>query len=131
MGSSGSAKRKPSHPSSGQVHQETLNVTEGKSGLWGALAGLIVFSLIAVPLSAAFAFATNPHTQQLFAGRLSDATQGGYQVFWWIVTLFLLALPFLVGYGVARLSARAIVIVGAVVALFVIAVVVLGQLFVF
>ena len=131
MGSSGSAKRKPSHPSSGQVHQETLNVTEGKSGLWGALAGLIVFSLIAVPLSAAFAFATNPHTQQLFAGRLSDATQGGYQVFWWIVTVFLLALPFLVGYGVARLSARAIVIVGAVVALFVIAVVVLGQLFVF
>ncbi|MCD2443678.1 hypothetical protein LQ757_15465 [Agromyces sp. SYSU K20354] len=131
MGSSGGAKRKPNHPSSGQAHEETMNVTEGKSGLWGALAGLIVFALIAVPLSAAFAFATNPHTQQLFAGRLSDATQGGYQTFWWIVTLFLLALPFLVGYGVANLSAKSLTIIGAVVALFLIAVLVLGQLFVF
>ncbi|GAA1807813.1 hypothetical protein GCM10009749_15190 [Agromyces neolithicus] len=108
-----------------------MNVTDGKSGLWGALAGLFVFALIAIPLSAAFAFATNPHTQQLFAGRLSDATQGGYQAFWWIVTLFLLALPFLVGYGVARLSAKSLAIVGAIVALFVIAILVLGQLFVF
>ncbi|WP_344295110.1 hypothetical protein [Agromyces neolithicus] len=131
MGSSGGAKRKPSHPSSGQAHEETMNVTDGKSGLWGALAGLFVFALIAIPLSAAFAFATNPHTQQLFAGRLSDATQGGYQAFWWIVTLFLLALPFLVGYGVARLSAKSLAIVGAIVALFVIAILVLGQLFVF
>ena len=131
MGSSGGAKRKPNHPSGGQAHEETMDVTEGKSGLWGALAGLIVFALIAVPLSASFAFATNPHTQQLFGGRLSEATQGGYQAFWWIVTLFLLALPFLVGYGVARLSARALIIVGAVVALFVILVMVLGQLFVF
>ncbi|GAA1769241.1 hypothetical protein [Agromyces humatus] len=131
MGSSGGAKRKPNHPSSGQAHEETMNVTEGKSGLWGALAGLIVFAVIAVPLSAAFAFATNPHTQQLFAGRLSDATQGGYQAFWWIVTIFLLALPFLVGYGVARLSAKSLTVIGAVVALFLIAVLVLGQLFVF
>ena len=72
MGSSGGAKRKPNHPSSGQVHEETMNVTEGKSGLWGALAGLFMFALIAVPLSAAFSFATHPNTQQLFAGRLDE-----------------------------------------------------------
>jgi len=106
MGSSGGAKRKPNHPSGGQVHEETMNVTEGKSGLWGALAGLFTFALIAVPLSAAFAFATNPRTQQLFGGRLSEATQGGYQAFWWIVTIFLFVLPFLVGYAVARLSGQ-------------------------
>jgi amino acid transporter len=131
MGSSGGAKRKPNHPSGGQVHEETMNVTEGKSGLWGALAGLFTFALIAVPLSASFAFATNPRTQQLFGGRLSEATQGGYQAFWWIVTIFLFVLPFLVGYAVARLSGRALAIFGGVVALFVIAVLVLGQLFVF
>ncbi|MDR5701542.1 hypothetical protein [Agromyces aerolatus] len=111
--------------------RETLDVTRERSGLWGTLAGLIVAALIAIPLSAAFAFATHPHSQQLFAGRLSDATSGGYQVFWWIVTLFLLALPFLVGYAVATLSARALLIVGSVVAVFVVAVVILGQMFVF
>ena len=89
-----------------------MNVTDGKSGLWGALAGLIVFALIAVPLSAAFSFATHPNTQQLFGGRLEAATEGGYVAFWWIVTLFLLALPFLVGYGVAKLSARSLVVIG-------------------
>ena len=103
----------------------------GSPGLWGALAGLIVAAFIAVPLSAAFGFATHPQTQQLFAGRLSDATQGGYTAFWWIVTLMLLALPFLVGWGVARLSGRTIAIIAAVIALFVIAIVILGQLFVF
>ncbi|GAA1780341.1 hypothetical protein GCM10009748_12020 [Agromyces lapidis] len=108
-----------------------MDITEGKSGLWGALAGLIVFALIAVPLSAAFAFATHPHSQQLFAGRLSDATAGGYQTFWWLVTIFLFLLPFLVGYGVAKLSVKSLVIVGAVVALFVIAIMILGQVFVF
>ena len=91
MGSSGGAKRKPNHPSSGQVHEETMNVTEGKSGLWGALAGLFTFALIAVPLSAAFSFATHPNTQQLFAGRLEEMGQGGYVTFWWIVTIFLLS----------------------------------------
>ena len=101
MGSSGGAKRKPNHPSSGQVHEETMNVTEGKSGLWGALAGLFTFALIAVPLSAAFSFATHPNTQQLFAGRLEEMGQGGYVAFWWVVTIFLLALPFLVGYAIA------------------------------
>ena len=115
----------------GARDEKALSINEGKAGLWGWFAGIIVFALVALPLSAAFAFATNPQTQQLFAGRLEDATKGGYQAFWWIVTLFLFALPFLVGYSVARLSGRALVIVGAVVALFVIAVLVLGQLFVF
>ncbi|MFD4422527.1 hypothetical protein ACFWN7_13640 [Agromyces sp. NPDC058484] len=114
-----------------RAHEETLNLTQGKSGLWGALAGLIVAALIAVPLSAAFAFATHPASQQLFAGRLETATQGGYVAFWWIVTLLLIALPFLVGFGVAKLSIRSLTIVGAIVALFVIAILVLGQMFVF
>jgi amino acid transporter len=111
--------------------EETLDLTRDRSGLWGVLAGLIVAALIAVPLSAAFAFATHPHSQQLFAGRLSDATSGGYQTFWWVVTIFLVALPFLVGYAVAALSARTLIIVGTVVVLFLIAVVVIGQMFVF
>ncbi|WP_173922643.1 hypothetical protein [Agromyces sp. Marseille-P2726] len=117
----------------GHVHprEETLDVSRGRSGLWGALAGLIVAALIAVPLSAAFAFATHPNSQQLFAGRLEDASAGGYVAFWWIVTLLLLALPFLVGFGVAKLSVRSIAIVGAVVVIFLIAILVLGQMFVF
>jgi amino acid transporter len=146
MGSKGSAPRgrqnqarrnqgrsSQGRPVQSQSHQpeETLNLGEGKSGLWGALAGVIVAALIAVPLSAAFAFATHPTSQQLFAGRLEEASQGGYVAFWWIVTLLLAALPFLVGFGVAKLSLRALVIVGAIVALFLIAIMVLGQLFVF
>ena len=132
MGSSGGAKRKPNHPSSGQVHEETMNVTEGKSGLWGALAGLFTFALIAVPLSAAFSFATHPSTQQLFAGRLERWGDERLPVaFWWVVTIFLLALPFLVGYAIARLSGRSLAIVGGIIALFVIAILVMGQMFVF
>jgi hypothetical protein len=103
----------------------------GSPGLWGALIGLIVFAFIAVPLSAAFRYATHPASQQLFGGRLSDATTAGYVAFWWIVTLFLLALPFLIGWAVANLSARTLGIVAAVVMVFFIAVLVLGQLFVF
>jgi amino acid transporter len=148
MGSSGGRKRASSgRASSGaktsggassghsgsSSREQTLDIDpEGnKSGLWGALAGLVVAALIAVPLSAAFAFATNPGTQQLFAGRLEEATQAGYQTFWWLVTLLLLGLPFLVGFGVAKLSAKSLVIVGAIVALFIIAIMVLGQLFIF
>ena len=146
MGSKGSAPRgrqnqarrnqgrsSQARSSQSQSHQpeETLNLGEGKSGLWGALAGVIVAALIAVPLSAAFAFATHPTSQQLFAGRLEEASQGGYVTFWWFVTLLLAALPFLVGFGVAKLSVRSLVIVGAIVVLFVIAIMVLGQLFVF
>jgi len=131
MGSKGGVPRARQHQSQARAHEETMNVTEGRSGLWGALAGVIVAALIAVPLSAALAFATHPTSQQLFGGRLEDASQGGYAAFWWIVTLLLAALPFLVGFGVAKLSVRALTIVGAVVALFVIAILVLGQLFVF
>lgn len=138
MGSKGGAPRARQHQGQGRPNQaqgrpreETLNISEGRSGLWGALAGLIVAALIAVPLSAAFAFATHPTSQQLFAGRLEEASQGGYVAFWWIVTLLLVALPFLVGFGVAKLSVRSLTIVGAIVVLFVIAIMVLGQLFVF
>ncbi|WP_344370615.1 hypothetical protein [Agromyces tropicus] len=121
-----------SRSSSRQPHDEqALDIGARHSGLWGWFSGIIVLALIAVPLSAAFAFATNPRSQQLFGGRLSEATTGGYQAFWWIVTLLLLALPVLVGYGVAKMSGRALIIVGAIVALFVIAIMVLGQLFVF
>jgi amino acid transporter len=156
MGSKGSAPRAKQHQGQGRQSQgrpgqgrpsqsqgqspgqsqsrqpeETLDLGEGKSGLWGALAGLIVAALIAVPLSAAFGFATHPTSQQLFAGRLEEATRGGYVTFWWIVTLLLAGLPFLVGFGVAKLSVRALAIVGGIVVLFVIAILVLGQLFVF
>jgi amino acid transporter len=140
MGSSGGAKRKPNHPSGGQSpsvqhsssqHEEGLNITEGKSGLWGFLAGVFVFALIAVPLSASFAFATNPSTQQLFAGRLDEMSPGGYIAFWWVVTIFLVALPFLVGYAIARLSGRSVAIVGGIIAVFVIAILVMGQMFIF
>ncbi|GAA1518484.1 hypothetical protein GCM10009761_21150 [Agromyces terreus] len=106
-----------------------MNVTDGKSGLWGFLVGLIVAAFIAVPLSASFAFATHPNTQQLFSGRLDEASQGGYTAFWWLVSIFLLALPFLVGYAVANLSRKSLAIVGGIIALFVIAALVLGQLF--
>jgi hypothetical protein len=104
---------------------------ESKAGLWGALSGLVVAAFIAVPLSAAFGFATHPNTQQLFSGRLSEATQGGYVAFWWLATLLLAALPFLVGFGVAKLSARTLVVIGAIIALLVIAILILGQVFVF
>lgn len=103
----------------------------GSPTLWGFLVGLIVAAFIAVPLSASVAFATHPRTQQLFAGRLEEATTGGYMAFWWVVTIFLAALPFLAGWGVATLSRRTISIIAAVIALFIIAIVLLGQLFVF
>lgn len=103
----------------------------GSPGLWGALIGLIVFVFIALPLSAAVGYATHPNTQQLFAGRLSNTTEAGYVAFWWIVAILLLALPFLVGFGIAKMSVKTIVIIASIVIVFVIAMVVLGQLFVF
>lgn len=103
----------------------------GSPGLWGALIGLITFAFVAVPLSAAFAFATNPRTQQLFGGRLEDATTSGYVTFWWIVTILLLAIPFLVGFGVAKLSGRTLAIIGAIIVAFFVAILILGQMFVF
>ncbi|MFD4959135.1 hypothetical protein [Microbacterium sp. NPDC058389] len=103
----------------------------GSPALWGTLIGLIVFAFVAVPISAAVRFATHPMTQQLFGGRLSEATQGGYVAFWWIVAVFLLALPFLVGWGVAKLSGKTLAIIAAVVGLFFVVTLVMGQLFVF
>ena len=102
-----------------------------RSGGWGFFAGLITFVLIAFPLSATVAFATNPQTQKLFGSHLADASQFGFRAFWWILSLMLLAPPFLVGYGFTHLGSRGIKIAGAVIVLFVIAVVVLGQLFVY
>jgi hypothetical protein len=102
-----------------------------KTVLWGYLSGIIVAAFIAIPLSAAFSFATHPNTQQLFAGRLSDASQGGYVAFWWLVTLMLVALPFLVGFSVAKLSGRTLAIVGGIIGVFVIAILIVGQTFVF
>ena len=143
MGSSGGRKRASSGQASsgvkkssngqsnGSEHTLDIDPENNKAGLWGALAGLVVFAFIAIPLSAAFTFATTPHSQQLFAGRLSEATQGGYQFFWWTVTIFLFALPFLVGYGVAKLSVKSLAVVGAIIALFIIAIMLLGQVFVF
>ncbi|QIG41226.1 hypothetical protein G5T42_10530 [Microbacterium sp. 4R-513] len=102
-----------------------------KSVLWGYLSGIIVAAFIAIPLSAAFAFATHPNTQQLFSGRLSDATRGGYIAFWWLATLLLVALPFLVGFSVAKLSGRTLAIVGGIIGVFVVAILIVGQTFVF
>src|ERR1700712_3628150 len=104
---------------------------DGHRGGWGAFAGLITFVLIAFPLSATIAFATNPQTQKLFGSHLADASQFGYRAFWWLLSLALLSLPFLVGYGLTHLGSRGIKIAGAVIVLFVIAVVILGQLFVY
>lgn len=132
MGSSGSKSRVTRSGAGNAPHEEEpLRFSAGHQTMWGWFAGIIVLALIAVPLSAAFSFATNPRTQQLFAGRLSDATTGGYVAFWWIVAIMLIALPFLVGFAVAKMSGRTIIIVGAIVILFVVAVIILGQLFVF
>lgn len=113
-----------------ELHGGVLSGT-GSPGLWGALIGLVVLAFVAVPISAAVSFATHPATQQLFGGRLADATTGGYVAFWWLVAIFLFALPFLVGWGVAKLSGKTLGIIAAIVGLFFIATLVLGQLYVF
>ena len=115
-------------------HEETLADSESmrsKQGLWGALAGLIVAVLIAFPLSAAWAFATHPTSQKLFGGRLEEASQFGYSLFWWLMVLLIVSLPFLVGFGIAKLSSKGIAIAGAIIAVFIILIIVLGQMFVF
>ncbi|WP_374975298.1 hypothetical protein ACEYYH_15920 [Microbacterium trichothecenolyticum] len=101
----------------------------GSSTLWGWLIGLIVFVFVAVPISIAVRFATHPATQSLFGGRLEEATSGAYSAFWWIVALFLFAIPVLVGWGVAKLSGRTLAIIVGIVALFFIAILIFGQLF--
>jgi hypothetical protein len=112
-------------------HQEETLHVGGSRGLWGAFAGVITAVLIAYPLSACIAFATHPTTQKLFGGRLESASAGGYAAFWWVLALGCLSLPFLVGFGISRLSSRAVVTIGGIVVLFIIAVVVLGQMFAF
>nr|BFF08769.1 hypothetical protein GCM10025699_00720 [Microbacterium flavescens] len=102
----------------------------GDPALWGALLGLIIFAFVAVPISATVRFATHPASQQLF-GRLEAATTGGYVAFWWTVAILLFALPFLVGWAVAKLSGKTLAIVGAILAVFFIAILIMGQLFVF
>lgn len=101
----------------------------GSPALWGALLGLVVFAFVAVPISIAVRFATHPATQQLFGGRLEEASSGAYSAFWWIVAIGLFAVPFLVGWGVAKLSGRTLAIIVGILALFFIAILVLGQLF--
>lgn len=123
-----------------KVHDETMPQGElhggvlsgnGSPALWGTLVGLIVFTLVAVPISAAVRYATHPLSQQLFAGRLSEATTGGYVAFWWIVAIGLFALPFLVGWGVAKLSTRTLSVIAVIVGVFFLLVMILGQAFVF
>jgi amino acid transporter len=112
-------------------HQETTLQIGDRRGLWGALAGLITAVLIAYPLSASVAFATHPATQRLFGGRLESTSQFGFQAFWWVVALACLALPFIVGFGIAKLSTRTVAVIGAVVVLIIILMLILGQLFAF
>ncbi|MDL9979936.1 hypothetical protein [Microbacterium candidum] len=114
-----------------EPHGGVLSEDTGHSGMWGFLIGIIVAAFIAVPLSAAVAFATHPTTQAMFGVHLKNASSGGYAAFWWTVALFLLALPFLIGFGVAKLSGRTLGIIAGIVILFIIAFVILGQLFLF
>ncbi|RLK52956.1 hypothetical protein [Microbacterium telephonicum] len=90
-----------------------------------------MFAFVAVPISAAVRFATHPLSQQLFGGRLEEATTGGYVTFWWIVALGLLATPLLIGWGVAKMSRNTLAVIAVIVGVFFLAVMILGQLFVF
>jgi len=110
---------------------ETTLQMHGSRGMWGAFAGLITAVLIAYPLSACVALATHPATQRLFGGRLGAASQGGFSAFWWVLALLCLALPFIVGFGIAMLSPRTVGVIAGVVVVFLILVMVLGQLFAF
>jgi amino acid transporter len=97
-----------------------------KAGLWGFFSGVITAALIAVPLSAAFAFATHPETRFLFSNAV-EVSATGYTTFWWVATLFLLSLPFRVGFGVARMSRKTLGILAGIVVVFLIVLFVLAQ----
>lgn len=101
----------------------------GSPGLWGALIGLIVFVFLAVPISIAVRFATHPSTQELFGGRLEEASTGAYVAFWWVIAIGLFAIPFLIGWAVAQRSGKTLAIIIGIVAAFFIAILILGQLF--
>jgi hypothetical protein len=102
-----------------------------RRGWWGAFAGLITGVLIAFPLSITFAVASHPASQRLLGGPIASASHGWFATFWWLLTLLLAALPFIVGFGIAKLSSKGLAILSAIVAVFVIAIVVLGQLYVY
>ncbi|GEM_PF-1437516 len=102
---------------------------DGSPGLWGALIGLVVFVFLAVPISIAVRFATHPATQQLFGGRLEEASNGAYVAFWWVIAIGLFAIPFLIGWAVAQRSGKTLSIIIGIVAVFFIAILILGQLF--
>ncbi|MDW4571618.1 hypothetical protein R8Z57_02380 [Microbacterium sp. M3] len=122
---SGKQQQRHSEP---ELHGGVL-AGNGSPGLWGALIGLIVFVFLAVPISIAVRFATHPATQQLFGGRLEEATTGAYVAFWWVVAIGLFAIPFLIGWAVAKRSGRTLAIIIGIVAAFFIAILILGQLF--
>ena len=106
----------------------TLSTSDARTAkMWGLLSGLIVAAVIAIPLSAAIGFATHPASRFLFEGRLGDTAPIGYVLFWWVAAAFFAALPFLVGYGVTKLSPKALTIVGTVIGLFLVALIVLAQ----
>lgn len=113
-----------------QQKQETMNLRAG-SPLTGFFVGLIVAVAVAIPAMAAVSFATNPQTRFLFSGRLSETTSTGYVIFWWLVTALLVALPFLIGWAVTKLSPRGLAIVGGIVVVVVIVGLILGSMFVF
>jgi hypothetical protein len=113
-----------------QEHQETMSLRSG-TPLTGFFVGLIVAVAVIIPIVSAIGFATNPYTRHLFSGRLADTSQAGYAAFWWLVAILLIALPFVVGWAVTKLSHRGLAIVGGIVVLVVIGGLVLGGLFVF
>jgi hypothetical protein len=101
----------------------------GRAGWWGAFAGVIVFALVALPLSNAIAYATHPASQKLFGEALNEISRNGFVAFWWLVVILLGSLPFLVGFGIAKAGPKGLLIIGVIIALLVIAVLVLAQLF--
>ncbi len=122
------ASGKQQHQPEPELHGGVL-AGNGSPVLWGWLIGLVVFAFVAVPISIAVRFATHPATQQLFGGRLEEASSAGYSTFWWIIAIFLFAVPVLIGWGVAKLSGRTLGIIVAILAVFFIAILIFGQLF--
>ena len=113
-----------------QKHSETLNIREG-SRMTGFFVGLLVGVGVLIPIISAVGFATNPYTQRLFSGKLADVSSGGYVLFWWLVAAILIALPFLAGLAVNKLSKRGLASAGGVLVVVVIIALVIGQMFVF
>jgi hypothetical protein len=122
------ASGKQQHQPEPELHGGVL-AGNGSPVLWGWLIGLVVFAFVAVPISIAVRFATHPATQQLFGGRLEEASSAAYSTFWWIIAIFLFAVPVLIGWGVAKLSGRTLGIIVAILAVFFIAILIFGQLF--